>query len=120
MRQRSVLAADDKDEAKLQTLGCVQRHHAHGIAGLVAIGVTEQGELRGQVAGAVVAALHGAKPVGQLAQIAQATFAQGRIGRGGNDLRGVAGAFEQRVHQVGGALVQRGAAQFVHQVGEGG
>ena len=77
----------------------------HRIARFVAVGMTEQGQLRGEIAGAVAAFLHGTKPVGELPQIAQPPLAQGGIGSAGCDLCGVAGALQDGLHQFGGALM---------------
>jgi hypothetical protein len=67
VRQVAVLAADDEDDAELQALGRVQAHQPHLVAGLAAIGVAEQRQLRRQFARA--AAARGFEPAGQLVEV---------------------------------------------------
>ena len=69
MRQRAFLDADQIDEAKFQALGRMQRHQAHRVAGVVAIGVRQQRELRGEIAAPDAVFLHRAKPADQFVEI---------------------------------------------------
>ena len=114
MRQGAVLAADDEHAAELQALGRVQAHQPHLVAAVVLVVARQQGQLRGQVAGAG-AARAAFEPFGQLVQVGLAALERGFVPALAAQVGQQAGFFGQPPHQVGRAQLRGVCAQ----VGDG-
>ena len=99
VRQVAVLAADNEDRAELQALGRVQAHQAHGVAGLAAVGVRQQGQLRGQLTRAAAAGAF--EPRGQFVQVGLAAQEAGLVLALAAHHAQQAAAFGQHRHQFG-------------------
>ncbi len=80
--------------------------------------MTEQQQLLGQVAGTRRAALHGAEPFAQLAQIALTARARVRSTGLRGQVRAITAVLQQRVQQLGGGQLPGARAQALDQRGE--
>ena len=114
VRQVAVLAADDEHAAELQALGRMQAHQPHLVARLAAVGVRQQGQLRGQFAGPGRPAL-GFEPLREFVEVLLAAQEQRLVlALRSRSAASMPDSFDERAHEFGRRAAVRSARAVVH------